>query len=342
MRTAAFRDVLKVVTYLVGCFLLAALITPPFFEMGKGFAYQTLNNEAPDSLTWLATKAERAPFDTYFKRALLLTALVGLYPLCRSLRSSFNPGKLQNTTWSAYLDPESSQAVCYSLRKVRFGFLQATFGFVLASTVTLVLAWGLLETDWFHWRIEPNTGNVLKISGTAIRIATIVSIMEEALFRGALLGIFLRAFKPALAILLLSLLFAASHFLSPPDDWVITDPTDTWAGLELLRQTSLKFVQPDVLIHSFLPLLLIGIILGIARYRTFSLWLPIGLHAGWVFSAKVVNRMAKRSEDFSESYHFYVGNKITNGLLPSAGILVVGIILMVYLTLTQQKKDLSR
>ena len=48
--------------------------------------------------------------------------------------------------------------------------------------------------------------------------STVHSLIEEFIFRGALLGIFLRSFRPFWAILLLSILFSALHFLQPPDD----------------------------------------------------------------------------------------------------------------------------
>ena len=44
----------------------------------------------------------------------------------------------------------------------------------------------------------------------------------------------------------------------------------------------------------FTTLFLIGWILADARVRTRSLWLPIGLHAGWIFAAGVFNRVAHR------------------------------------------------
>ena len=44
----------------------------------------------------------------------------------------------------------------------------------------------------------------------------------------------------------------------------------------------------------FTTLFLIGWILADARLRTRSLWLPIGLHAGWIFAAGAFNRVAHR------------------------------------------------
>lgn len=338
MRAAAFRDVLKVLFYLVSCFVLAAIITPPFYEMGKGFANQTLSQDSHEALKWLATKAERAQFDTYYKRALLLVAVLGLYPLSRSLRSRFNPGRLRGTEWEEHLDPTTFAHNRHDLRSARSCIFQIVPGFLLSTTIVFLLAWGLLHFQWFEWKGEPTTDKLVSVAGRALRIAIFVSIVEELLFRGALLSIFLRAFKPAVAIVFLSFLFASSHFLSPPDDIVIEDPAAPLAGMELLYQTGLRFIQPSTIMRGFLPLFLIGIVLGIARYRTRSLWLPIGLHIGWIFAEKVVGRMTRRIEDFDPSLNIYVGKKLTNGLIPSAGIIVTGLILLAILRFLEPRK----
>jgi len=44
---------------------------------------------------------------------------------------------------------------------------------------------------------------------------------------------------------------------------------------------------------SFTTLFLIGWILADARMQTRSLWLPIGLHAGWIFASGAFSRMAE-------------------------------------------------
>ena len=44
----------------------------------------------------------------------------------------------------------------------------------------------------------------------------------------------------------------------------------------------------------FTTLFLIGWILADARWQTRSLWLPIGLHAGWILTSGVFNKVALR------------------------------------------------
>ncbi len=55
-----------------------------------------------------------------------------------------------------------------------------------------------------------------------------------------------------------------------------------WSGLALLPEAFSQFHEPALLLGGFTTLLLAGLILGYARDRTQSLWMPIGLHAGWI------------------------------------------------------------
>ena len=49
-----------------------------------------------------------------------------------------------------------------------------------------------------------------------------------------------------------------------------------------------------LVLAGFTTLFFIGVILAHARLRTRSLWLPIGLHAGWILANSVFNKIAHR------------------------------------------------
>ena len=101
----------------------------------------------------------------------------------------------------------------------------------------------------------------------------------------------------------------------------------------MLHQIGLKVTQPEVILHSFVSFFTIGLLLGIARYRTASLWLPIGLHTGWVFSMKIFGHLATRREDFPGGYDVFIGKRITEGIIPVIALILTGIALMCYLHL---------
>lgn len=332
VQKTALADVAKVLAYIVGSFILAALISAPLYEMGKGFADVALNKDTADELKWLAQKAEDAEFTRYFKRALMLAAVILLFPLIYALRLRSDPRKLGNTPWSIYLPPEAiAPAYGQPLQKPRWGILQLLTGFLLTSGLFLIMVWFLFYLNWFNWTAPPTKDAVLAASKKAITPAFFASLIEEILFRGALLGIFLRAFRPSIAIISLSFLFAAVHFLQPPSGAQVTDPTSIKAGFEMLRLIGERFLQPQLVLYEFVALFIVGLILAYSRFGTASLWLPIGLHAGWVFSLKMFNRLAERRSDLPKEYDLYMGHKMTEGLMPLGTLVITAGIIAIYI-----------
>lgn len=331
MRISALGDVAKIVGFVLGSFLLAALISPPLYEMGKGFAEVALKKDTADEITWLAGKAKKAEFDMYFKRALMLSAVVLLFPLIFSLRLRMNPKRLRDTPWSIYLTPAAvAHTSGQPLRRIRFGFLQALVGFLLASGIFLGMGWLLFNLNWFQWKVPPTSDQVVALLPKAAKPAFFASLIEELVFRGVLLGVFLRAFRPWFAITSLSFLFAAVHFLQPPDGVVITDPSSAKAGFEMLRLIGMRFLDPQAMLYEFASLFVVGIILALARYGTASLWLPIGLHAGWVFSLKLFNKLALRRPDLPEQFDLYIGQDLKEGIIPLVALTITGILVVIY------------
>ena len=60
------------------------------------------------------------------------------------------------------------------------------------------------------------------------------------------------------------------------------------------RNSFSQFSEPLLVAGGVSHALLIGWILADARLRTRSLWLPIGLHAGWIFANGIFNKLAHR------------------------------------------------
>ena len=66
------------------------------------------------------------------------------------------------------------------------------------------------------------------------------------------------------------------------------------------------------MLAGFTTLFLLGWILADARIRTRSLWLPIGLHAGWIFGSAAFNKIARRQFDVSP----WLGENLLIGIAP--------------------------
>jgi membrane protease YdiL (CAAX protease family) len=335
-------DVMKLILYVVSCFLLAALLTPWIYNAGMFLAEFTTAGSTNSLFDWLGDKARGSDYPTFFKRALLLSALLLLAPLLFALRMSGHPAPLGNSPWTIYLPPHTvAQNDGQPLRNPPFGWMQLLTGFLLAGGLLLAMGLLLVFLGWFQWDEPISWSRAIKKS---IPAALSASLIEEIIFRGALLGIFLRTFRPFWAIVLLSVLFAGMHFLQPPDDiavfvrptgpllegQVYIDPESGGAGFELLKLIGLRFTNPIPLLYEFATLALVGLILGYARFTTSSLWLPIGLHAGWVFAFKLFNAIADRNPDLDSRYDLYIGHDLKEGLVPLATLVITAILVHMF------------
>ncbi len=251
------KDVVRLVVYLLATLLVGVLLAPCLFWAAQSLA-------AHGSLTFLA----RYDFETFFHRALLLAAAILLWPLIRSL-------ELRNLN-----DLELSQ----NSRRWRDLFA----GFVLSAIPLLCCGVILLATPIFSMRQAINWPGVMK----SIAAAAFVPIIEETFFRGLVLGILLKAGRRYLSIFLTSALYSIVHFLKAPEH---TSLSVTWtSGFNSIANACAQFADPIMVAAGFTTLFLIGWILADARWQTRSLWLPIGLHAGWILTSGVFNKVALR------------------------------------------------
>jgi membrane protease YdiL (CAAX protease family) len=207
-------------------------------------------------------------FEAFFHRALMLGALLFLWPFLWWLRIK----RLRDLG----LEPNRRWA-----RDVAFGFLISALPVLCCGVLLLALGNYTMRTH-VAW------GAVT----TVALAAAVVPIIEETLFRGLFLGILLRSNRPLPAALLSSGIFSIVHFLKAPDQ---TTTTVAWSsGFSSLAHSFDQFTNPMLVLAGFATLFLIGVILAHARLRTRSLWLPIGLHAGWVFASGAFNKIAHR------------------------------------------------
>ena len=112
----------------------------------------------------------------------------------------------------------------------------------------------------------------------ATATAAVVALIEEVIFRGALFGILRKAWAWPAALAVSSAVYAAVHFLQKA---AAPQPIDWLSGIRLLPE--LFRIPPDGLAPAFFTLLLAGAILALAYQRTGTLFMSIGLHAGWIF-----------------------------------------------------------
>ena len=207
-------------------------------------------------------------FDTFFHRAILVAAVLLLWPLLRvsNVRSLSDVGLAPNSHWA---------------RDVGSG--------VLLSVIPLLFCGALLIAlhvySFRHVFVWPRLGKI-------VLAAISVPFIEETFFRGLVLGILLRSGRKLLSVLVVSALFAAVHFLKGSE----RDPAIvTWtSGFQSIGDAFAGFGDLIMVLAAFATLFLIGCILADARMLTRSLWLPIGLHAGWIFASGTFSWLVRR------------------------------------------------
>ena len=126
----------------------------------------------------------------------------------------------------------------------------------------------------------------------AVLTGLTVALIEETFLRGAMQFAITRESGARLAIVLTSLVYAATHFMGR----YRVKPVDVHAGsgLDMLAYTLADFARPLHFVDAFLCLVAVGILLGMARAYTGNIAASIGLHAGWVAVIYVVKETSKR------------------------------------------------
>ena len=253
------KDAARLLLYLAGVVLLGAVVAPPLFWLGQSLI-------AHGILPSLA----RFDFESYFHRALLIAALILLWPLLRALRIG---------GWCGLALEKNPRAGA----DLAIGFAIAVIPLLCCGAVIIALHIYSLRHA-FLWQKMP----------TVLVAASIVPVLEELLFRGFILGVLLRSFSRLGALLLTSGLFSIVHFLKAPDQTTPNDAVRWFSGFDSIAHSFGQFANPMLLAAGFLTLFAIGCILADARLQTSSLWLPIGLHAGWIFANGTFSKAAHR------------------------------------------------
>ena len=71
--------------------------------------------------------------------------------------------------------------------------------------------------------------------------------------------------------------------------------------------------------------------IGIARLRTRSLWLPVGLHAGWIFGLKIFSAHFKATPSLnSGDWLPWIGINIKIGVVPLIMVSLTGVLVALF------------
>ncbi len=284
------KDAARLAAYFIAIVLGGALLAPILFWSAQALA-------AHGVFPFLA----KYDFDTFFHRAILIAAVFLLWPLLRisNVRGLADLGLAPNPHWG---------------RDVSFG--------VLLSVIPLLFCGALLIAlhtySFRHVFVWPRLGKVLLA-------AISVPFIEETFFRGIVLGVLLRTGRKLLSVVAVSALFAAVHFLkgSERESAIVT-----WtSGFQSIGDAFAGFGDPMMVLAAFATLFLIGCILADARVLTGSLWLPIGLHAGWIFGSGTFSWLARTQMVALP----WIGKNLLVGIIPLGLAAVTWIVMRLWL-----------
>jgi uncharacterized protein len=165
----------------------------------------------------------------------------------------------------------------------RAQFLRALGGGLLlgASTMLPVLAtMVLLDMRDLRPGFAPDAGHWIRLALTGLGTGLVVALIEETFLRGAMMTAIAREAGFFKAIVLTSLVYAATHFIGR----YRVAPMDVHAGsgLDMLAGIFTRFANPAEIVDAFLCLAGVGVLLGLVRRLTGNIAAAIGLHAGWV------------------------------------------------------------
>lgn len=170
--------------------------------------------------------------------------------------------------------------------------------------------------------------------GKAVAVGFGVALLEESIFRGALVGIVRRLSGPVHAVVISAFYYAGLHFIGTR--WS-TDLSlvgwDTGFRIALDGFSHLAQAPPD----AFLGLFVAGLFLASLRVLIpGSLGLCMGVHAGWVFIIKVAKPLTQIN---AQSPHFHLVGSYDHvvGYLSSAWLSLLLAIILVTFTLRRRR-----
>lgn len=271
------KTVLKIVVGATLILVLAALLAPPVYWLGRALVTHGI-------VPALAS----VKFHSYFNRTALILGLAGLWPLLRwlgvrhiaDLQLSANPRRFAD---------------------IGLGFIIGAGGFTL---VLALLAMG----GYVRLRATLPWGDAWMFFLTAL----VVPLIEEPFFRGALFGSLRRAMPWPWALAFLSFFFAILHFLGPRPGGPKVSGEQWTAGFRLVGQLFWQFAEPQRVAWGWVTLFLVGWALGYTVVKTRSLYLALGLHSGWVLAMRFYDEFMRRPIKTTS----WIGKDVRMGVAP--------------------------
>lgn len=253
LASTCVRAFLAILAYLVLVFGGGAALAPWIYHGVQALA------RAWPAVAGLAD----APFHRYVNRCLLVLALAGLWPLLRRL----GVRRWRDLGWTFAGNPGRDAAT---------GLLVSWLGMALVAMAALV-------TGQRGWRLDHDAAEMAGHLVRAVLAALVVASMEETLFRGGVFRALRREWGFAASAAVSAAIYAWVHFFERPPR---PDAVEAFTGFVTLGRMLRGFTEWELLVPGWLTLFGVGWALARAVELRGSLWLALGLHAGWIFWIK--------------------------------------------------------
>lgn len=315
MRNETLGDVLKVWLYAATSVLLGAWISPLLYNAGKALAEVSMCKTTNGPLEWLAKLCKTADFTHFYAAGILLAAVILFFPWMEWIHGRRGAAVETGGPWRLRLpDGARSSTRGQRLEKNPRGISQCCAGFLVVAGLLLPMSVAMMKAG--HLTLKHPGSGLPEMALRSLAVALLMATVMEVFFRGIVMGIFLRAMRPAAALGMSAAFFALVLWMIPASDIHVADPEAGQPGFELLRMAAMRLAEPGALSGGIMPLLALGAVLAYARWRSASLWLPVGLHAGWWFSKHLLTQLsAVPSPDW-----------LLQSLAPLAAILIAGVL----------------
>jgi membrane protease YdiL (CAAX protease family) len=214
---------------------------------------------APVAAIALAVGTLRFPFPRIFDRTLMVTLFASLLLFARRLK-------------------------LVALLRQGFNNLKSGVGQALAGLAAASAAIALLLTLALVAGVNIQASTIVSAALRYFPAAVVIGVVEEGFFRAFVLGGIEDDLGPFAALIVSSTLYALVHVMRSPARFYLTrfEPA---AGAENVAECVERMTHSEIG-PSLLGLFLLGLVLGEAFILTRRAYLSVGLHIGFVVSAK--------------------------------------------------------
>jgi membrane protease YdiL (CAAX protease family) len=171
---------------------------------------------------------------------------------------------------------------------------EAGKGWLLGVLLMVPVVATMVIFDMRAWKASASldVASLVKLVALGIASGIAVALIEEVFMRGVMHSAIARESGTPVAIALVSLVYAATHFFSRVR--IPADQVNSSSGIDMLIGV---LAQPVPILDAFLCLAAVGVLLGMVRALTGNIAACVGLHAGWVAVILVVRGSSVRNPD---------------------------------------------